>query len=58
MPCGSPFGPSKRFAKPSVGQSIDAVEKATGINFMPKLTKAQEGKLEKGVNLADWSGLQ
>jgi hypothetical protein len=25
---------------------------------MPKLTKAQEGKLEKGVNLADWSGLQ
>lgn len=43
---------------PKYATTIDAVENATGINFMPKLTKAQEGKLEKGVNLADWSGLQ
>jgi endonuclease G len=43
---------------PKYATSIDSVEKATGINFMPRLTRAQEGKLEKGVNLADWSGLQ
>jgi endonuclease G len=43
---------------PKFATSIDAVEQATGINFMPKLTKAQEGKLEKAVNLSDWSGLQ
>jgi DNA/RNA endonuclease G (NUC1) len=43
---------------PKYATSIDAVEQATGINFMPKLTKAQESKLEKAVNLSDWSGLQ
>jgi endonuclease G len=43
---------------PKYATSIDSVEKATGINFMPRLTKAQESKLETGVNLADWSGLQ
>jgi endonuclease G len=43
---------------PKYATSIDAVEKATGINFMPQLTQAQEGKLETGINLADWSGLQ
>ena len=43
---------------PKYATSIDAVEKATGINFMPKLTKAQESKLEKAVNLSDWSGLK
>jgi endonuclease G, mitochondrial len=43
---------------PKYATTIDQVELATGINFMPKLTKAQEAKLERGINLADWSGLQ
>ena len=43
---------------PKYATSIDAIEQATGINFMPQLTPAQESKLETGINLADWSGLQ
>lgn len=43
---------------PKYATTIDQVEQATGINFMPQLTKTQEAKLERGLNLADWSGLQ
>jgi endonuclease G len=43
---------------PKFATSIDEIERVTGINFMPQLTKAQEAKLERGINLADWSGLQ
>jgi len=43
---------------PKYATSVDAIEKATGINFMPQLTKAQEDKLETGVNINDWSSLK
>jgi DNA/RNA endonuclease G (NUC1) len=43
---------------PKYATTVDQVEAATGINFMPKLTKTQEAKLERTVNLADWPGLQ
>jgi hypothetical protein len=43
---------------PKFATSIYEIEQYTGINFMPQLTKDQEAKLERTVNLADWSGLQ
>ena len=43
---------------PKFATNIFTIEQHTGINFMPQLTKAQEAKLERDINLADWSGLQ
>jgi endonuclease G len=41
---------------PKYAVTIEQVEKATGINFMPQLP-AQSAGVEKTFNLADWSGL-
>ena len=42
---------------PKYAVSVEHIEQATGINFMPQLP-ANLANVEKTFNLADWSGLQ
>ena len=43
---------------PKYATTIAAIEKATGINFMPQLTSTQSTKLETMININDWTSLQ
>lgn len=42
---------------PKYAVSVEQIEQATGINFMPQLP-ANLANVEKTFNKADWSGLQ
>ena len=37
--------------------SVDAVEKATGLNFFSKVPKEEQERLERTINVKAWKGL-